>query len=172
MKIVCAYCNKESERQAGHVNRAIKLNSPLFCNRTCAGLNRRKNLTDEQKKQIKKEYDVAYRAKNLEVKRKKAHEYHKKTYDPQKAAIERKAKMHLHIARMRQPKWVEYKKNYDKKRQAQMRYGELWECFLLVEEIQSQYDDREVRQINNLHNKSIKRKRQWQRTKKNSLQPI
>lgn len=172
MKIVCAYCNKESERKTGHVNRAIKLNRSLFCNRICAGLNRRKFLTEEQKKQIKKEYDIAYRAKNLEIKKQKAHEYHKKTYNPKKAAIERKAKMHLHIERMRQPKWVEYKKNYDRKRHAKMRYAEFWECFLLVEEIQSQYDDKEVRKINNLHNKSIKRKRQWQRTQKNSLQPI
>lgn len=162
MKVICPNCKCETEKSTGHVNRANKLGAPLYCGRTCAGIGRRTLKTIEQKKAEKALYDSEYRDKNKDKIKIKKHEYFKATYDKEKASIDRKAKMHIHIERMRQPKWVEYKKAYDKVHRAKKIYGEFWECFLITEEIQSLYDDKEVRQINNLHNKSQKRKKSWQ----------
>lgn len=160
MVITCKYCGNQCDKKTGHVNRALKTNAKLFCSRACFGLDKRISL--EEKKLIKKEYDKEYRLKNSEKKKQYGKEYHKKTYDPIKASVDRKAKMHIHVERMRQPKWVEYKKKYDKIRQAKLNYGEFWESALLIRNIEANYENKEAIQINNLNNKSQKRKRRWQ----------
>lgn len=162
MKVVCSHCQTETEKPTGAVNRALKSGLPIYCNRTCAGLARRIGRSIEEKKQLKFEYDKKYREQNKEQLKVKKNEYHKKTYDPEKASVKRKANMHKHIEIMRRPKWVAYKQQYDKKYLAKKKYGEFWESAILINEIQSLYDDKEIRQINNLHNKSQKRKRKWQ----------
>lgn len=140
MKVKCAHCGNYTEKQNGAVNRALKIKAPLYCNQTCAGLARRKEVPN--KKELKREYDRQYRLKNLEKIKRQKHEHFKKTYDPEKASIERKANMHKHLERMRQPKWVEYKKKYDKVYKAKKNYGEFWECAILINTIESQYSNR------------------------------
>lgn len=162
MEIICPYCREKTDKSSGHVTRAIKLGRPIYCNRICAGLGRRSNLTIDEKKQLKSEYDRKYRELNQELLKPKKSEYHKKTYDPIKAAIIRKERMPKHVEYCRQPEYRKKKKDYDKIRFAKLHYGEFWESHLLITEIQKEYNDDEVRQENNLHNKSQKRKKECQ----------
>lgn len=50
---------------------------------------------------------------------------------------------------------------YDRKYRAKKLYGEYWESSIILNEIQKEYDNRIVKQENNLINKSQKRKRLW-----------
>lgn len=78
MIVKCSHCNKDVEKNTGHVNRANKLGLKIYCNRKCSGLGRRKNLTDSEKKEIKKKYDKEYRRKNKALIDKKKKEYYEK----------------------------------------------------------------------------------------------
>jgi hypothetical protein len=157
----CNYCNKELSKPQGSINRALRLNKPLYCNKTCFGLAKRINKTTEEKKALKSAYDKNYRKINAKKIKKSKHDYFKKTYDPVKTCIERKKKSNEHLEYCRQPKYKSYKKEYDKKYLAKKMFGEFWESALLIKEIEKEYNQQEVRQINNLHNKSQKRKRLW-----------
>lgn len=158
----CSVCNSNYQKSTGHYNRAMKLGAKLFCSQKCFGINRRIDRTLEEKKLIKKEYDKQYIKRDyVKVKR---HEYFVRDYaaKPEKYRAERQKRMKSHIEYCRKPEYRKKKQEYDKVYHAKYAHGEFWECFLLIKEIQKQYADKEVRQINNLHNKSQKRKRQWQ----------
>jgi hypothetical protein len=99
-------------------------------------------------KKAKAEYDRKYRQKNrARIKAKKA-AYFQRTYDPVKAAKERKKKMPAHVEYCRQPEYVVWKKEYDKKRR-ESKYGEFKDAYLalrsLQKEIQRLMPDREER---------------------------
>lgn len=64
MIINCAYCNKEVEKPKGQVNRAKKKELNIYCDKTCSGLGRRHNKTQEQLKEEKRLYDIEYRKQN------------------------------------------------------------------------------------------------------------
>lgn len=88
------------------------------------------------KKAIKRYYDILYRKKNrARLKREKA-EYFQRTYDPVKAAKERKKKMPKHVEYCRQPWYRKYKQGYDQKYLSQKRYGLFWESAILIRKIQ------------------------------------
>ena len=161
VKFNCAHCGKVSQKYVGHVNRARALGLNVYCNRTCAGFGRRK--TDEEKKRLKAVYDKEYRTKNFERVKKVRADYFKRDYaaNPEKYKRIRQVRMAAHVEYCRQAKYKAYKKEYDKKYRAKKEGGEFWESLLLVDEIQSLYNDAEIRQQNNLHNKSQKRKRKW-----------
>lgn len=173
MKIVCCFCGKSAKLLTSRVNRAKKMGLNIYCSRKCAGFGRRVNRTDKEKKRIKAEYDREYRIKNLEEIKREHHEYFKKTYNPKQAAIDRKKRMPYHIEYCRQPKYRKWKREYDQKFVARKKFGEYWESALLIKDIEHEYQQNEVRQINNLHNKSQKRKRKWKQLQKlNYLLPI
>ena len=132
VSLTCSICKREYKKGIGHFNRAKKIGAPVYCSKKCAGIARKVERSEEEKKQIKSDYDKAYRAKNLERKKKQAHEYFKRTYDPQKAAIERKKRMPKHVEYCRQPAYKAKKKEYDKRYNAVRSYGEYWECFRLI----------------------------------------
>lgn len=162
MKAPCKQCGIMFEIQTGHYNRAIKVSGYVFCGRECAGLHRRSGKTIEQKKAEKAAYDKVYTAKNFERDKPKRAAYHKRTYDPVKAAIERKKKMYRHVEYCRRPEYKEYKKEYDKKYQAKKQVGEYWESYILLNELESkiEYSDSDKYQ-DGIVNKSQKRKRKW-----------
>lgn len=166
MKHLCGYCGEECDKDQSQINRALSKGLNLYCNLQCAGKGRRKNLTPEQKKQLKKEYDEKYRGKNKELLKVKKHEYFIRTYDPVKAAIERKARYQSHLEYLRTPEYRAWKAEYDKRYLAKKKYGEFWESALLINKIEGLYNQEEIRQINNLHNKSQKRRRQWRQLKR------
>jgi hypothetical protein len=99
-------------------------------------------------KKAKAEYDRKYRKKNrARLKAEKA-AYFQRTYDPIKAAKERKKKMPAHAEYCRQSWYKAWKKEYDKKHRAS-EYGEFAEAYALLlellKEINRQQPDREER---------------------------
>ena len=173
LKITCPTCLKHTDKSTGAVNRARKLGRSIYCGRKCAGVGRGDIRTDEQKKEEKRIYDKEYRANNLEMIKRKKSDYFQKTYDPEKAAIERKKNMSRHVEYCRQPEYKAWKKEYDKKYKAKKNYGEFWECFLLTNEITDECLSREsaydIKYNNGLLCKTQRRKRHEQ-TKRNQLE--
>lgn len=171
MIIICPYCKKKADVRTGAVNRAKKLGVPRYCTKKCSALARSFFRTPEEKKRIKQEYDKLHRKVfSDEIKAKKAIAF-KLDYakNPEKYRKQRQARKEEHNEYCRQPEYRKWKAQYDKQYHAKKNFGEFWESALIVNKIEEIIDDREVRQINNLHNKSQKRKRQW-KTKQNYLQ--
>ena len=96
-------------------------------------------------KEAKSEYDRKYRKKNsARLKAEKA-AYFQRTYDPVKAAKERKKKMPAHVEYCRQPEYKAWKKEYDKKRRSS-KFGDFADAHVvllkLIKEIRKQMPDR------------------------------
>jgi hypothetical protein len=96
-------------------------------------------------KKEKAAYDREYRKKNRAMLKAKKAAYFQRTYDPQKAAKERKKRMPLHVEYCRQPKYKSWKKEYDKKRRGS-KFGDFKDAhdmlLALVNEIHKQMPDR------------------------------
>lgn len=171
IQINCNFCGESFLKYKGHVNRALKNNQLLFCDKICLYLHRKSfKKPESEKKKEKSEYDKIYKLKNKERDAPKRAAYHKKTYNVEKEREKRKKKMHLHVKYCQQPKYKQYKREYDKKYRAKKNYGEFWEASLMLNDLEQVVDNKMAKQDLNLINKSQKRKRQWQR--KSSLQTI
>ncbi len=165
--MLCKICNSEFIRPTGEINRALKKGVNLYCSKECAGKARRTNISIEEKKRLKSEYDKKYREINLDKKKKWAKDYFQRTYDPIKASIERKKNMHKHVEYCRNPEYKAKKKIYDKEYRYTLNYGEFAECAKILLQIESEIDRLEANIENQTFNKSQKRKRLW--TKNNSV---
>ena len=169
--IDCACCGLPFDCANGRINRAIKLGHPLYCGKVCAGKKRRVDISDAEKKEAKRLYDVEYRRKNAELLKQKKAEYFKATYDPQKAAIHRKQHMQRHVEYCRKPEYKEYKRRYDAEHRAKKEYGEFWQCFLIVASIDKEVSERasplEINSQNGTLNKRQTRKREYERLNRN-----
>jgi hypothetical protein len=163
MKIRCAQCGKRTEKVSGQVTRAKKIGARLFCDRWCFGASLRKGKTKAQKVAEKRLYDMAYRTKNRQMLKAKKRAYFERTYDPRKAAVERKKRMHLHVAYCRQPRYKAWKRQYDQQYRA-MEYGPFADAYLLAvnlnREIKSKATNYEIRIQNQTLNKKQARTRQ------------
>ncbi len=170
MRINCAHCQKPRDLHAGHVKRSLARGDNLYCSRLCSGLGRRKNKSKAQKVEEKRLYDMEYRQQNMERITKAKRERHKRTYDPAKEAIKRKAKMPRHVEYCRQPAYRVYKARYDREYRARKEYGEFWECFLLADDIRSEalkrMTDYEIRLSKGTLNKHLQRKRALARSQR------
>lgn len=171
----CDHCGKEVHQSTGAINRAIKLGVPIYCDRVCFGLGRRKNKTPEQKRAEKATYDRRLRVEHaveLAAKRKQSF---KKNYDPKKAAIQRKARMHLHVEYCRRPEYCAYKHQYDLRYKMEKNYGGFWEVARalvdLTNELKSRATKYEIYEQNGTLNKSMKRKRQYGQTVNDQSRP-
>lgn len=164
-EITCAYCKKKSLKENGVINRARSSGSPIFCSRTCAGMNRRVERADEEKKKLKAEYDKNYRATSPTLKARKA-KWYKENHDREKEREYRKTRVEHHNEYCRRPEYVAKKKEYDRIYRAKTRHGEYWESFLLTQDIRNEcinlQSDYEIRLNNGTLNKSQKRKRACQ----------
>lgn len=87
----------------------------------------------------KAEYDRQYRASNQRKLRAEKAAYFKRTYDPAKAAKERKANMPKHVAYCRRPEYRTKKAAYDREVRAS-EYGAFAESWLLLLDL-----EREIR---------------------------
>lgn len=134
-RVNCQQCGKSIQKEVQHVNRAKRRGNKLFCDRVCFGLSRRKNQSKGELVEKKRLYDIEYRNKNRDILKAKKSEYFQRTYDPQKARIERKKNMQRHIEYCRRPEYVEWKKEYDKQYRAKKDFGEFWESKLALQEI-------------------------------------
>lgn len=160
IKTSCDFCGKEIEKNIGCFNRARKLNRGVYCNRTCSGLGRRKNRTKEELREMDKKRTARYKAKNIEVIRKRNREYWRKNYNPQKAKEARIRNKHSEYCRT--PEYRKYKQEYDRKYRANKNYGEFADAWLTLLEIEKEIDNREAKAQNSIINKTQRRKRAWQ----------
>lgn len=170
MELLCPICQTKYYKSTGHVNRAKAQGLNLYCGRKCAGIGRRNYKPVEQRKSEKALYDQQYRKRDPEALKMRKQEYYQRTKDPVKEAIKRKKRMHLHVEYCRQPEYKAWKKEYDLTHRAKQDYGEFAECALILRKIFELIDNREVKAIQNLNIKSIKRKRSWLKTHNQSLQ--
>jgi hypothetical protein len=96
-------------------------------------------------KEAKAVYDREYRKKNRAILKLKKAAYFQRTYDPVKAAKERKKKMPKHVEYCRQPWYKAYKREYDKRHKLS-RFGEFAEAYIVLDmlkkEIRKQQPDR------------------------------
>lgn len=165
-KPVCEYCGKIVNQPWGAINRALKLGKSFYCDRVHAGLARRSGKTLEQKKEEKRLYDLNYRATSPTLKQRKA-DYNQRTYDPVKAAVKRKERMPKHVEYCRRPEYKVKKKEYDRQYRAEKYYGEFWESFIALLQIEQavieQGDKMEIAVINGTLNKKQTRRREYER---------
>lgn len=163
MKILinCQYCGEEIFKEKGAITRAIKKGYGLFCDQTCSGLSRRLNRSDKQKKEKKRLYDIQYRLKNKELIQGKKKAYFKKIYteNPEKFKAIRRKRQQKHNEYCRQPKYVEYKKKYDRDRRCKIKYGKFWEAASILIDLNNELDKRETKRELELINKTLKRKK-------------
>lgn len=168
IQIECAYCGTLVFKSAGGVNRSRRIGAPVFCGKECSGLARRSDKTREQRRAEKKEYDAHRRAVLIDQIKAAKRDYHKRTYDPVKAAAERKNRMPRHIEYCRQPEYRAWKREYDRHYRAEKEYGEYGECFLLMQDIRAeclrQMSDYEIRMAKGTFGKSQQRKRSYERS--------
>lgn len=168
MIVKCEYCKKKFEKSNGAVKRSENRGMKHFCSLQCSGQNRRLHKSQKQLKAEKAEYDRKFREKNAERLKKEKAEWFKRTYNPEKAAIERKANMHKHVEYCRQPWYKEWKKQYDKKHLANKNYGEYGEAALILKELEDILETRDLKYNWGQTNKSQNRKRQWQQNNRKS----
>lgn len=169
----CAWCGRPHGKEISAINRAKRIGAPLYCNRKCAGFGRRSNKSKSQKVEEKRLYDAAYRKRNLALLKAKKAAYFQRTYNPKKAAIERKKRMHLHVEYCRQPHYRAYKHDYDRVYLAKRRFGAYWEAALLVrqidEEVQSRMSKYEIGLAHGTINKALKRRREYEAQRSTTL---
>jgi hypothetical protein len=134
IKVKCAWCHKSFKKSVGGYNRAMKINSPLYCSQKCCGFARRKSI--KEKKRLKAEYDKNRRtekAEELKAQRKAAYAIWGPKHRDKEREI-RKKNMPKHIEYCRQPEYKKKKKDYDREvRVAQ--YGDFYESYELLEEL-------------------------------------
>lgn len=165
MKIAarCTYCGAKRLREAEHVNRARRFGMKLFCNHRCFGLSRRIHKTKAQKVAEKRLYDMEYRRKNRELIKAKKAAHFKATYDPAKAAIERKKNMARHVAYCRRPEYRAWKREYDRRYTAR-EYGPFAEAYLVLRDLEREIKGRMSKYdrmfANGTLNKRLKRRKE------------
>lgn len=168
MKATCPQCRNPFEAKTAHVNRAAKIDAPLYCGKVCAGLARRlKNPpTDEQRRAAKSAYDAKRRKgpQRAEILAKKRdHYYANHERISAKLAEYRAAHMDQHVEYCRQPEYRAKKAVYDRRRRADLNFGDFSEAALLLADIEREIAERaskyEIYLTNGTINKAQQRRR-------------
>lgn len=169
MIITCARCGCKSDKPNGAVNRARKIGAPVYCDKNCAGFARKVNKAREQKKEDKRLYDAEYRAKNRALLKVKKANYFQRTYDPAKAAQDRKLRMPAHIEYCRTPEYRAWKKAYDRRYRGNKLYGEYGEAFSALLELENEVLSRMSRYDIDLMNGKLNKRKQRRREYENLI---
>lgn len=143
MPTLCHHCGQKVMQPSGSISRAKRHGNPIYCNRVCSGLARRKKnpLSEQQKKDAKRLYDLEYSAARLEAIKQKKRNYYLRTRDPEKDRQRRKANMHKHVAYCQRPQYKEWKKEYDRLRTAR-QFGDFSDAYLILQDVQKEIDTR------------------------------
>lgn len=167
MRPLCAKCGKEVMQQQGCINRALKAGSPLYCDRVCAGLARRRQNqpTEAERKEAKRAYDARRRAEKRDelCAKKRLHYYanHERIKAEQKAY--RDKHMARHVEYCRRPEYKAKKQQYDIAYRARKEFGEFAEAALALRLVEEEVDMRatryEVYMTNGTLNKAQSRRR-------------
>ncbi len=171
----CPQCGEGFYAPVGHVNRAAKIGSPLYCGRACSGLARRKadKLTGEAWRAHKAEYDRQRREKLGEalLAEKRAAYYARVAREGEvlraKQKAYRDANMARHVEYCRRPEYKAAKSDYDRRFRAKKNYGPFAEAFLVLQDVENEIASRASRQEiyaqNGIVNKSLRRKREYEK---------
>ena len=166
----CSHCGAEYQCERSAFNRAARNETRLYCNRACAGLARRVQRSKAERIEMKAAYDKARRERLAERLKAEKAAYHKRTYNPEAARLVRKARAHLHKEYCRRPEYRAWKSEYDRKLRAR-EYGEFADAYLLALEIRreclTQADDYNIRLSAGTLNKSLQRRREYDRLNSN-----
>ena len=158
----CDYCCRTLDRRLAEIKRAMKIGAAIYCDRKCSGMARRIPRTKAERVQAKRLYDAEYREKNRAMLKAKKRAHFERTYDPVKAARERKKRMHLHVAYCRQPRYKAWKRTYDEQYRAR-EYGPFAEAYMLTvrlnREVKTRMSNYEIRLENQTLNKRQSRTR-------------
>jgi len=177
--ITCSACGGQKEKERGQVNRTLRSGGRLYCGLACAGVGKRVVRSAAAQKAIKRLYDLEYNRKNSDVRCKQRAEWFQKTYDPEKAKIERetkkKEKPELEAKRREYMKSKQYrgqKKKYDRRYRAYKTYGKAWgECMALTLDIRDEcltrMSDYQIRKANGTLSKSQQRRKDYERLNSN-----
>ncbi len=165
--IICAYCGKGAMKEAGGVNRSLRKGASLYCDRTCAGKNRRVFRTVGQKRAEKAAYDAEYREKNrARLKAEKA-AWYRRTADREREREYRRANKGRHAEYCRRPEYRKWKAEYDRKYLAQKQYGPFAEVAFILRDLEDEINSRatrtEIYAANGTLNKWIQRRRNYER---------
>lgn len=169
MTIRCNHCGKSVEKQTGHVNRAKKLGNGLYCDQVCSSASRRHGKTLSQLKEEKRLYDIEYRKKNGEFRKQQMIKYNSSPAGRAMQKRNREKFKQSHAEYCRTPEYRKWKKEYDKKHVAKQKYGEFWESAIILNDIQSEVDNRAAKLELQLINKLQKRKREYEKAKRNEF---
>lgn len=168
MKMNCPHCHSLFEAKTAYVNRAAKIGAPIYCGRVCAGLARRnKNPpTDEERRAAKAAYDAKRREgpRRQEIlAKKREHYYANHERISAKLAEYRATHMDRHVEYCRQPEYRAKKSNYDRRRRADLNFGDFSEAALLLSDIEREIAERaskyEIYLTNGTINKAQQRRR-------------
>lgn len=161
MIVTCAHCGNPFDKVTGHVNRARKLGLNIYCNRTCSGLGRR--TSKEEKKKVKSDYDRKRRNELADILKEKAKKYNA---SPAGRAMQKRNRDKFkenHRQYIKSDSYRKWKHEYDQKYHARKNYGEFWEAFIVLKEIdviiEPEKDECKIQK--GTYNKSQKRKRLW-----------
>jgi hypothetical protein len=167
-RVVCPQCDGSFDAKSSRVNRAAKICAPLYCGKVCAGLARRlaNPPTDEQRRASKAAYDAKRRngPKREEILTgKRAHYQANKGEISERQAVYRAAHMDRHVEYCRQPEYRAKKAEYDRKRRAELNFGDFSEAALLLGDIENEIAERaskyEIYATNGTLNKAQQRRR-------------
>lgn len=171
--VTCAQCGTVSYKPVGAVNRSQAKGAPLYCNRECAGIGRRKNRTANEKKHLKAEYDRKRRAElgDALLAEKRAAYHAKVAVDPVSArAKEREARqrrMPKHVEYCRRPEYRKWKAQYDRQYLARKQFGDFGEAAIVLNDLCSEIASRstftERAILKGTLNKHTQRRREYER---------
>lgn len=161
--LTCPHCRLLFFAKESRVNRAAKIGAPLYCGVKCACAARRVEKTITERKEEKRQYDAKRRAEKADEIKAAKREYHRKTYEPTKAALERKKRAPYHAEYCRSPEYRAYKSQYDRRHRAQRLFGEFAEVAILLQDVEHEIDQRatryEIYMANGTINKAQSRRR-------------
>jgi hypothetical protein len=168
MKVNCPQCRNPFEAKTAYVNRAVKIGAPLYCGKICAGLARRnKNPpTDDDRRKAKAAYDAARRngPQRAEIlAKKREHYYANHERISAQLAEYRAAHMDRHVEYCRQPEYRAKKSDYDRRRRADLSFGDFSEAALLLSDIEREIAERASRYEIYLTNGTINKAQQRRR---------
>lgn len=135
--VKCAHCGRKFIKRRCDVERSP--NNRFFCSRKHTALYKKQPKSHHVERV--RQYGIVYREDNSEwIKEKKAKHF-KETYDPGAASINRKTPEYrkMHNEYLRQPKWVKYKKDYDRIYRAKRIAGIFWESYIICIDIHEEF---------------------------------
>jgi hypothetical protein len=116
-------------------------------------------------KEEKRLYDIEYRRKNKERIKERQKKYNESPAGRATQKRQREKRKKYHADYIKSDRYRKWKKEYDKNYRSRKEYGEFWECFIILIQIYKLIPNREVKQQLSLNNKSIKRKRNYEKLK-------